>query len=297
MEPDPTGKPSAVPRKVKFKPKIPPRRESKPVEIKNEGIEDEDVKTRDLLRRINESSGRGRAKFEKKPAAVQVAFGHGQASNFMRSYGPPKGAGASASRSQDGANMSSHLLEKEYREPWNYCSNYPLTLPLRRPYSGNPVLLDEKEFGDASTDMTYNDDSTNSAIELGLMEQQEEQKMIFFQLPTSLPLVKRSATAEDNQKTESSGPSNKVRPSDKGCSLAELPAGLMGKMLVYKSGAVKLKLGDTLYDVSPGSDCAFAQDVVAMNTEEKHCCTLGLLDKRAIITPNVDSLLDRINMD
>lgn len=36
----------------------------------------------------------------------------------------------------------------------------------------------------------------------------------------------------------------------KGCSLEDLPAGYMGKMLVYKSGAVKLKLGDTLYDVS-----------------------------------------------
>ncbi|KAJ4964700.1 hypothetical protein NE237_016549 [Protea cynaroides] len=187
-------------------------------------------------------------------AAVQVAFGHGQASNFMRSYGPPKGAGASASISQGSVLM---ILPSP---SWNL-------------NSGNPVLLDEKEFGDASTDMTYNDDSTNSAIELGLMEQQEEPKMIFFQLPTSLPLVKRSATAEDNQKTESSGPSNKCFHS------------------------LCFPLGFLNNSVSPGSDCVFARDVVAMNTEEKHCCTLGLLDKRAIITPNVDSLLDRINMD
>lgn len=32
--------------------------------------------------------------------------------------------------------------------------------------------------------------------------------------------------------------------------LEDLPAGHMGKMLVYKSGAIKLKLGDILYDVS-----------------------------------------------
>lgn len=32
--------------------------------------------------------------------------------------------------------------------------------------------------------------------------------------------------------------------------LENLPAGYMGKMLVYKSGAIKLKLGDILYDVS-----------------------------------------------
>ncbi|XP_042494828.1 uncharacterized protein LOC122074074 isoform X2 [Macadamia integrifolia] len=236
-------------------------------------------------------AGRGRPKIEKKSAPVQVAFGHGQASSFMRSYGPPK---SSASRFQDGANMSGHMLEKEYREPWNYCSYYPLTLPVRRPYSGNPVFLDKEEFGEDSTNMTNNEYSTNSAIELGLMEEQEEPKMIFLQLPTSLPLVKRSATAESSQTTRSAGPSSNVVPSDKGCSLEQLPAGLMGKMLVYKSGAVKLKLGDILYDVSPGSDCAFAQDVVAVNTEEKHCSILGLLDKRAVVTPSVDSLLSRI---
>lgn len=35
----------------------------------------------------------------------------------------------------------------------------------------------------------------------------------------------------------------------------------------------------------------FAQDVVAINTEDKHCCVLGELKKRAIITPDVDSAL------
>nr|XP_025695225.1 protein NDL2 [Arachis hypogaea]XP_025695226.1 protein NDL2 [Arachis hypogaea]XP_029153703.1 protein NDL2 [Arachis hypogaea]XP_029153704.1 protein NDL2 [Arachis hypogaea]XP_029153705.1 protein NDL2 [Arachis hypogaea]XP_029153706.1 protein NDL2 [Arachis hypogaea]XP_029153707.1 protein NDL2 [Arachis hypogaea] len=38
----------------------------------------------------------------------------------------------------------------------------------------------------------------------------------------------------------------KVKP----CKLNELPPGLIGKMLVYKSGAIKLKLGSTLYDIS-----------------------------------------------
>lgn len=34
------------------------------------------------------------------------------------------------------------------------------------------------------------------------------------------------------------------------CSLDDLPAGFMGKMLVYKSGAIKMKLGDAIFDVS-----------------------------------------------
>lgn len=46
--------------------------------------------------------------------------------------------------------------------------------------------------------------------------------------------------------------------------------------------------------VSPGMDCLFAQDVVAVNTEEKYCSNIGELTKRIIITPDVDSLLDSI---
>lgn len=38
-------------------------------------------------------------------------------------------------------------------------------------------------------------------------------------------------------------------------SLQDLPAGSMGKMLVYKSGTVKLKLGDILYNVSTSFPC------------------------------------------
>lgn len=44
--------------------------------------------------------------------------------------------------------------------------------------------------------------------------------------------------------------------------------------------------------VSVGLDCVFAQDVVAINVGENHCCTLGELNKRVIITPDVDSILD-----
>lgn len=44
--------------------------------------------------------------------------------------------------------------------------------------------------------------------------------------------------------------------------------------------------------VSPGSDCVFAQDVAAINTAERKCCVLGEVGQRAVITPDVDSLLD-----
>ncbi|KAK3033261.1 hypothetical protein RJ639_033141, partial [Escallonia herrerae] len=235
---------------------------------------------------------------------------------------------------------------------------YPVSLPLRRPYSGDPEILNEAEFGEADA-KEYKENPINSASELGLrvidtlmiagQEENEEKKMLFLQLPNSLPLVKREACAAAKLADEGSnrsilsghkgvpagGKGKEVAGSSlsfkgqgapamakgkelavsslsgkevvdlptyswkgnspkKGCNLEELPMGYMGKMLVYKSGAVKLKLGDTLFDVSPGSDCVFAQDVAAINTTDKHCCVLGELGKRAVVAPDINSLLEEM---
>lgn len=66
--------------------------------------------------------------------------------------------------------------------------------------------------------------------------------MIFLQLPPSFPVFKRSASAKGKEIAGN-------RRSNT-CGLDNLGSGFMGKMLVYKSGAVKLKLGDNLFDVS-----------------------------------------------
>ena len=46
--------------------------------------------------------------------------------------------------------------------------------------------------------------------------------------------------------------------------------------------------------VNPGLSCVFAQDVVAVNTAEKQCCVVGELNKRAVLTPDVDSVLNSL---
>jgi len=38
----------------------------------------------------------------------------------------------------------------------------------------------------------------------------------------------------------------------------------------------------------------FAQDAAAINVKEQHCCVLGDLPKRVVVTPDVDSLLEAI---
>ncbi|XP_059634766.1 uncharacterized protein LOC132277062 isoform X2 [Cornus florida] len=252
MEPEPFGNTTTkAPRKVRFAPKGPPRRLQKSVVPKSEKIETADdnaAQAEELLRRFKDASVRGKPKVEKKLAPTQIAFGFGGGSSSIKSYGAPKsGIGINRASEGGGAYASGLRLEKEYKEPWDYYSNYPVTLPLRRPYSGNPELLDEEEFGETLESMSYDEHSTESAIELGLMEENVEPSMFFFQLPATMPMIRRPANAESNEMASSSkalkGAANKT------CGLDELPAGFMGKMLVYRSGSIKLKLGDNLCDV------------------------------------------------
>nr|XP_011470059.1 PREDICTED: DNA-directed RNA polymerase III subunit rpc4 isoform X1 [Fragaria vesca subsp. vesca] len=312
--------PSAPRRKGRFKPRAQPRRPNPTTEV--EDAEKEEREAKALLRKFQENRARRAPKAEKKSAAVEVAFGPGaQSSSSLRTYGVPKlenldqgsslgvkgydghkilsssplatgGAGTDAPMDIDTADASISNVKNHYVEIWDYeNSKYPISLPLRKPYSGDPDILNEKEFvEDAAKE--YDESTINCASELGLLEQNPKEKLLFVQLPPTLPLVKRSTSAKGKEKVGSSTPSEKVGAAKKSGGLEELSEGYMGKMLVYKSGAVKFKLGDALYDVSPGSDCVFAQDIAAINTAARKCCVLGELGQRVVVTPDVDSLLD-----
>lgn len=374
MDPDP---PSGSPRKVKFAPKGPPRRPAKSATTKIETVADDDgsddveAEQRALLRRVEDLARRG-SKVEKK-SSVQVVFSHGVASTPIRTFGKPRERTKDKNEAADAEEVAfdnrqisftspstdkteieetySHSTDavikkkkREYMEPWDYeHSNYPVTLPLRRPYSGDPELLDEAEFEDNAK---YDENTLCSAKDLDLLDQDDIPKMLLFQFPANLPLdrvdsrtnwgerahslkvldksdanqkeilgssfpsVPLSAAAKGKQiavsppsvSTSTKGKGISGIPTNQGngydsrkkIGLEELPKGYMGKMLVYESGIVKLKLGDILYDVSPGSECTFVQNVVAINTSDRHCCELGALTKRAVVSPDIDSMLDNV---
>lgn len=291
-EPD-SGKTAPPKRTMKFTPRIPPRKLPKPEVTKTEPSETKnDFIDKELLLKLNSAKqshdgfGRRIPKAEKKVVPAQDVFGYGHASTLARSFGNPKGG---VKGNEEGLDVSASKLEKEYIEPWDYFhSYYPTTLPLREPHSGNPEILDQEEFGEASASSAPGETRINPAVELGLMEKLEEPQMLFLQLPANLPLMKRPAAAVESKPAAGKIPK-------KGCRLEELPAGYMGKLLVYKSGIVKMKLGDALFDVSPGAKRIFAQDVAAISTREKHCCILGELTRRAVVTPDVDSLVDSLD--
>ncbi|KAG0048234.1 hypothetical protein BGZ83_006791 [Gryganskiella cystojenkinii] len=68
--------------------------------------------------------------------------------------------------------------------------------------------------------------------------------------------------------------------------------GKIGRLLVYKSGKVKMKIGDIIMDVSSGSECSFLQDIVAIDSGSKEAFLLGSVQKRMICVPNLTQLLD-----
>jgi DNA-directed RNA polymerase III subunit RPC4 len=70
--------------------------------------------------------------------------------------------------------------------------------------------------------------------------------MFLFQLPKSLPLPKRSSSTSIVER-QGKATGKEVK---EGSNLQQLPQGYLGKMLVYKSGKIKMKLGDIMFDVS-----------------------------------------------
>ncbi|XP_014518856.1 uncharacterized protein LOC106776051 isoform X2 [Vigna radiata var. radiata] len=294
-------------RKHKYTPR-PPKAHAPKTKLDNK--QDEDSTPARLLSRRYENSARREPKDERK-SSVEVAFSPGVSSTSLRTYGTSKAIdngtnsgspstyfakeqirsrrSSAATEDQNDTSMidvtdntinaSARKFKREYKEPWDYNNSYyPITLPLRKPNSGNPEILDEEEFGEAATSLEYDENTVNSAAELELLKS-EQHKMFLFQLPKNMPFN----VGKEKEQIGTTG-SGKAR------ALEELPSGYMGKMQLYKSGAIKLKLGEALFDLSPGTKCGFAQDIVAVNIAQKQICNLGEISNKVVVVPDLDSI-------
>ncbi|KAF9160016.1 hypothetical protein DFQ26_005965 [Actinomortierella ambigua] len=88
------------------------------------------------------------------------------------------------------------------------------------------------------------------------------------------------------------GPTMKAASEDDGLSEAPLAQeGKIGRLLVYKSGKVKMQVGDIVMDVTTGSECTFLQDLVVVDSSNKQAFVMGSVQKRMICVPNLEQLL------
>ncbi|KAF1892753.1 hypothetical protein Lal_00042646 [Lupinus albus] len=70
--------------------------------------------------------------------------------------------------------VKTEVVQKTFR----LLSYYPTTLPVRRPYAGNPETLEKEEFGEVAESRTYDENSSNPAMELGLLEESPEKSVL-----------------------------------------------------------------------------------------------------------------------
>ncbi|CAL8468547.1 g8087 [Coccomyxa elongata] len=175
----------------------------------------------------------------------------------------------------------------------DYRQYYPTVLPMRPP--GHEACEDEDGLEHSKPpDIAHlPDDEVNVAEMLGIAENQAEaeEQVVLLQMPSLLPApapppVEDAAAAKLRHQRRDEAP-----PPPVALSLKDLPTGRIGKMLVFQSGAVKMQLGDVLFDVLPGTEAAFRQDVAAVNTAEQACVFLGGISQRVVACPDIVHLL------
>ncbi|KAF9778434.1 RNA polymerase III RPC4-domain-containing protein [Thelephora terrestris] len=68
--------------------------------------------------------------------------------------------------------------------------------------------------------------------------------------------------------------------------------GIIGQLELYRSGAVKMRLANgILLDVSAATQPSFLQQAVHIDKQKKKFCVLGEVNRRFIVTPEIDALL------
>ncbi|KAM0925934.1 hypothetical protein ACQ4PT_003818 [Festuca glaucescens] len=300
------GRRPIKPRKLRFKPKVPRQKPKKPTAQKPQ-VEDTnpvDAELMKTLRVIDYSCvmylGIGAGRGDAKTLRVIKAFFLEHDKTYITLC--IRFADEQSAQDSNSAVPSAPKVSLAPVKPGGQKRAQPRTLQIPRapPVAANPERFygyeddDDEDEDDDNVELpeplpssTECESSVHPAKELNLLEHDDKTRMFLFQLPKSLPLLRTStAVVERNGRSI-------VKEVKEGYSLNDLPGGYMGKMLVYKSGKVKMKLGDALFDVNPGTECGMTQHAVAMNTKKKHCCQLGDIEKRhLVVTPDVNCLLN-----
>nr|XP_038023042.1 DNA-directed RNA polymerase III subunit RPC4 [Anas platyrhynchos]XP_038023043.1 DNA-directed RNA polymerase III subunit RPC4 [Anas platyrhynchos]XP_038023044.1 DNA-directed RNA polymerase III subunit RPC4 [Anas platyrhynchos] len=132
-----------------------------------------------------------------------------------------------------------------------------------------------------------------------------EDELLFLQLPDTLPgqpptqdtkPIKTELQTEEGQvvvvKQEKS---QEARQAENTCTLADLPEGQVGKLLVRKSGKVQLVLGKVTLDVTMGTPCSFLQELVSVGIGDSRTgemIVLGHIKHKLVCSPDFEALLE-----
>ncbi|CAM9765391.1 unnamed protein product [Bubo scandiacus] len=132
-----------------------------------------------------------------------------------------------------------------------------------------------------------------------------EEELLFLQLPDTLPgqpptqdtkPIKTELQNEEGQmvvvKQEKS---QEAKQAENICTLADLPEGQVGKLLIRKSGKVQLVLGKVTLDVTMGTPCSFLQELVSVSVGDNRTgemIVLGHVKHKLVCSPDFEALLE-----
>ena len=130
-------------------------------------------------------------------------------------------------------------------------------------------------------------DGSSTVHELDfLSDPVENGKLCLWQLPNALPFPKGVGILE--HKTDQVHQIIDPEPA----TFSDIPPGaLLGKLQVYENGAVKLKMGDLYFDVSPGIPKQIRHEIAAVSTQNEQFIVMGEVMRSLVITPDIDSML------
>ncbi|KAH8093816.1 RNA polymerase III RPC4-domain-containing protein [Cristinia sonorae] len=123
--------------------------------------------------------------------------------------------------------------------------------------------------------------------------------------PTDEPTGSKKVKFAEDTKPPASGASTPLgtsgaaTPQVKKESIEDEPkiSGVVGQLEVYQSGVVKIRLGNgILLDVTAATQPSFLQHAVYMDPENKRMCVLGEVNRRFIVSPNLQTLLESMLM-
>ncbi|KAF9045797.1 hypothetical protein BDZ89DRAFT_1127708 [Hymenopellis radicata] len=127
----------------------------------------------------------------------------------------------------------------------------------------------------------------------------QQDRLYFFQFPNPFPTFTEKGAAPPPQTKTPKKVSFAVKSEGNSASATPVPDepaqvidGMIGHLQVYRSGAVKIQLvNGTLLDVIAGTQPSFLQQAVALDLKEHKMSVLGEVNKRFVVSPDVDSLL------
>ena len=134
-------------------------------------------------------------------------------------------------------------------------------------------------------------------------DRSDEEQLLFFQFPDTLPIKPISQDAEDLKAETKGGVDSKNKGMEQEMSdhlkrftFQNVSEGLIGRLTVHKSGKVKMHLGNVSLDVSLGTPCGFLQDLVSVRTDREpaEMISLGHVAHRLIACPDYKALLGSV---